>query len=321
MKTAKRLVVFLLLVVIISSMVPFTASANGTIAWGAANVNGNSVRIRSGPGLDHPVLTNAVRGEVVIVIERTSDEWHKVNFHGTIGYMSVPFLENRREAANFNARGSISGSSVNMRERPDTSSSSLGLHPSGTVMDIIGINKGWYKVVHNNVTGYVRSDLMSVLSRDSSSSSSSSSSPDATAAPDAAAAPADATPAPAPIVSSLGQQIADTGVGLVGHGYRWAGSSPSTGFDCSGFVSYVLRQHGISVTRSSAGMFRDNGVSISRSELAPGDLVFFARNGYAIDHVGIYIGDGRYVHSSTAQTGVIISSLGSRTLFGAKRVV
>ena len=307
MKTAKRLVVFLLLVVIISSMMPFTASANGTIAWGAANINGSSVRIRSGPGLDHSVLTHAFRGDIVIVIERTSDEWHKVNFHGTIGYMSVPFLENRREAANFNAQGSIAGSSVNMRERPNTSSSSLGTHPSGTVMDIIGINNGWYKVVHNNKTGYVRSDLMSVLSRDSSSSppSSSSSSSSSSAAPAA---------------TSLGQQIADTGVGLLGVGYRWAGSSPSTGFDCSGFVTYVLSQHGIRVTRSSAGMFRDNGVDVSRSELAPGDLVFFARNGRTVDHVGIYIGDGRYVHSSSTQTGVIISNLGSRTLFGAKRV-
>ena len=296
MRTAKKLVVVLLLVAVISSMFPLAASANGTIAWGAANVNGSGVRIRSGPGLDHSVLTHANQGDVIVIIEQTNSDWHQVNYHGTVGYVSVPLLDNSRKAANFNARGSISGSSVNKRAEPDTSSNSLGAHSSGTEMDIIGINNGWYKVVHNGVTGYIRSDLMSIVSGGSSSSEAN---------------------APKP----LGQQIADFGVSLVGSKYRWAGSSPSTGFDCSGFVTYVMKQYGISLTRYSAGMFRDNGVSVARADLVPGDLVFFARNGRSIDHVGIYIGDGRFVHASSSTTGVIISNLSSRTLFGAKRVI
>ena len=305
MKTLRKLVVILLLVAIIATMIPLAASANGTIAWGAANVKGNNVRVRSGPGLDHSILTHTSSGDIVVIIERTSDEWYKVDFNGTIGYMSVPLLERVRDIANFNKRGSVSGNGVNMRERPNTTSTVLGRHSSGTTMEIIGINKGWYKVVHNNVTGYIRSDLITITSGSTSSSSSrSSSSSSSTSSAN----------------RSLGQQIADFGVSLVGHSYTRAGSSPSTGFDCSGFVTYVLRQHGISVTRSSAGMHRDNGVSVSRSDLIAGDLVFFARNGSTVDHVGIYIGNGRFVHASSHSTGVIITNLDARTIFGIKRV-
>jgi peptidoglycan endopeptidase LytE len=68
-------------------------------------------------------------------------------------------------------------------------------------------------------------------------------------------------------------------------------------------------------------MYRDNGVHVNRSDLLPGDLVFFARNGRTVSHVGIYIGNGQFVHASGVRTGVIITNLSSRTLFGAKRVI
>ena len=302
MNIFKRVIVTLLLVSVFVIMIPIpdSASASGTIAWGAANINGNGVRIRSGPGLNNEVLNHANTGDIVVVIERTSNEWYKVNFHGTVGFISVPFLENSREAANFNKRGSVSGNNVNMRAKPDTTSSVLASYSTGTEMNIIGINSGWYKVVHGGNTGYIRSDLMTVLSGGSSASS---------------------NPAP-----SKGQQIADFAVGFVGYSYRWGKASPSEGFDCSGLVTYVMRQHGISVTRYSAGQYRDNGTHVDKANLQPGDLVFFRRNGAgSVNHVGIYIGNGRFVHSSNARTGVIISDLNTsnnvRTWAGAKRVV
>jgi cell wall-associated NlpC family hydrolase len=313
MKLAKKLVVTLLLIVTIASMLPLTAAANGTIAWGAADVSGSSVRIRSGPGLDHSILTNVSRGEVVVVIERTNSEWHKVNYHGTIGYMNVPFLDRIREAANFNMSGEITGSVVNMRARPNTTSSVLVSHREGTVMNIIGINHGWYKVEHGGHTGYVRSDLMSIVPRTEATSTTLAS----TRATSTGSAP-DSNRA-------LGQRIADYAVSYVGHNYVWGGSSPSTGFDCSGFVTYIMRQFGISVTRNASGQYRDNGTHINRSDMVPGDLVFFSNNGHSVTHVGIYIGDGRFVHASTYSTGVIITSITRPNrvdqFFGAKRLV
>jgi len=326
MKTAKKLIVTLLIIVTIASMLPIYASASGTIAWGAANVNGSSVRIRSGPGLDHSVLTHANRGDIVVIIERTNDEWHKINFHGTIGYMNVSFLERIREAANFNKSGAITGSVVNMRARPNTTSSVLVSHRAGTVMSIIGINNGWYKVEHGNHTGYIRSDLMAIVSRTEAAATLTATAAAATAA-SATPVSTQVTPTgPAPDPNrSLGQQIADYAVSYVGHNYVWGGSSPSTGFDCSGLVTYVLRQFGIRVTRSASGQYRDNGTHIDRSELVPGDLVFFSTNGHSVTHVGIYIGDGRFVHASGTNVGVVITSLNNanrvRTWFGAKRVI
>ena len=318
MKLAKKLIVTLLLIVTIASMLPLSASASGTIAWGAANVSGTNVRIRSGPGLDHSVLTHANRDDIVVIIERTNSEWHKVNFHGTIGYMNVSFLERIREAANFNKSGAITGNGVNMRARPNTTSSVLVSHHAGTVMNIIGINNGWYKVEHGSHTGYVRSDLMSIVPRT-----------EATTATAASATPVSTRVTPsgsAPDPNrALGQQIADYAVSYVGHNYVWGGASPSTGFDCSGLVTYVMRQFGVRLTRSASGQYRDNGTHIDRSELVPGDLVFFSTNGRSVTHVGIYIGDGRFVHASGTDVGVVITSLNNanriRTWFGAKRVI
>lgn len=92
--------------------------------------------------------------------------------------------------------------------------------------------------------------------------------------------------------------------------YRYGGSSPSRGFDCSGFVHYLLSRYGIRAPHSAAGLFQV-GKPISRSELKPGDLVFFQNTARrrGITHVGIYIGNGKFIHASSGRNRVTISSL------------
>jgi cell wall-associated NlpC family hydrolase len=92
--------------------------------------------------------------------------------------------------------------------------------------------------------------------------------------------------------------------------YRYGGSSPSRGFDCSGFVYYLLSRHGIRAPHSAAELFR-MGKPVSRSELRPGDLVFFKNTARrrGITHVGIYIGNDKFIHSSSGRGRVIVTSL------------
>ncbi len=94
---------------------------------------------------------------------------------------------------------------------------------------------------------------------------------------------------------------------LVGDPYRWGGTSPTTGFDCSGLVQYVFAHFGISLPRTSYAQY-DVGTHVAYDQLQPGDLVFFATNGSGASHVGIYIGGGEFIGADTYATGVHIDS-------------
>ncbi len=109
----------------------------------------------------------------------------------------------------------------------------------------------------------------------------------------------------------------------LGIAYVYGGSTPA-GFDCSGFTSYVFKQCGITLSRSSRDQYANNGTYVKKSDLLPGDLVFFGSGG-TVSHVGIYIGDGMMIHSP--HTGDVVkytsinSSYYTRNYIGAKRVI
>lgn len=106
-----------------------------------------------------------------------------------------------------------------------------------------------------------------------------------------------------------GMNIVDLAIPLLGTRYIWGGTTPA-GFDCSGFVYYVLAQAGHAVPRDHGGQLRA-GERVSQAELEPGDMVFF-RDTYmaGLSHGGIYVGEGKFIHASTPNTGVILTSLG-----------
>lgn len=107
---------------------------------------------------------------------------------------------------------------------------------------------------------------------------------------------------------------------FMGRPYVWGASGPSS-FDCSGFTAYVYSKYGVGLPHSAAAQF-GMGQSVSQSNLRAGDLVFF--NTYtSLGHVGIYIGDGRFIHASSGSHKITVSSLGesyySSRYAGAKR--
>ena len=163
MKTIKKLVVMVLVLAMTLSMFAITASAAGTIAYGAATVTASALNIRSGPGTTYSILGMVRKNNRVVILERTSEDWYKINYQGTEGYVSTDYLNNILKAENFNATGRVSGNACRMRSRPNTSSSILGTYNAGTKMNVIGINNGWYKVQYNGKTGYMRSDLMTIV--------------------------------------------------------------------------------------------------------------------------------------------------------------
>ena len=122
-------------------------------------------------------------------------------------------------------------------------------------------------------------------------------------------ATAAATPASADAEPSKVKTVLQRALALLGTPYRWGGSSPDSGFDCSGLVGYVFRTTlGIELPRVSREMAGTGQAIADRTALAEGDLVFFGRKG-RIDHVGIYIGSGQFVHAPRTGRDVTVSSL------------
>lgn len=116
-----------------------------------------------------------------------------------------------------------------------------------------------------------------------------------------------------PAKPSATAKILDYATGLVGSAYKFGGKSPETGFDCSGYVGYVFKQAGgLSLPRTAVSISQV-GEKITRSDLKPGDLVFFNTLRRTISHVGIYLGDNHFVHASSSRSGVVeISDLRDR---------
>lgn len=129
------------------------------------------------------------------------------------------------------------------------------------------------------------------------------------------------TPAPAPPADATrGAQVVAIAMRYLGVPYKWGGASPATGFDCSGLTMYVFAQIGVSLPHYAAAQY-GLGRPVSKSELQPGDLVFFR----GLGHMGMYIGGGNFIHAPRTGDVVKISSIYEpyrvRNWVGARRVL
>ena len=119
--------------------------------------------------------------------------------------------------------------------------------------------------------------------------------------------------------AAMSRRVVSYAKRFLGVRYVYGGSSPRSGFDCSGFVRYVYAHFGVSLPHSSYAQFTD-GRRVSRRSLRPGDLVFFD----GVGHVGLYVGNGRFIHAPHTGTRVQISTLAgwySARFSGARRLL
>lgn len=124
--------------------------------------------------------------------------------------------------------------------------------------------------------------------------------------------------------SSAAQEVLMNALSLTGVKYKYGGNSPESGFDCSGFVKYVFQQAANVTLPHGARAISQLGQAVAVDQLQPGDLVFFNTLKTAFSHVGIYIGDGRFIHAPTSGGGVHVVNMNdsywSKRFNGARRL-
>ncbi|HNH24168.1 MAG TPA: C40 family peptidase [Accumulibacter sp.] len=119
------------------------------------------------------------------------------------------------------------------------------------------------------------------------------------------------SPGERPASTPKGNDVVLFALGLIDTGYRFGGKNPEAGLDCSGMVTYIYgRAVGVKVPGSAADIAK-RGRPVARERLRPGDLVFFNTRNFSASHVGIYIGDDRFVHAPSSQERVRIDRLGN----------
>jgi cell wall-associated NlpC family hydrolase len=118
-------------------------------------------------------------------------------------------------------------------------------------------------------------------------------------------------------VSEQGNEVALYAMGMIDTGYQFGGKNPEAGLDCSGMVSYVFREAANIRVSGSAANIAKRGKEIDKEQLQPGDLVFFNTLGRSYSHVGIYIGDGRFIHAPSTNGKVRIDQISNK--YWAKR--
>ena len=238
-------------------------------------VTADALNVRSAPNTDAEIVGELASGKVVRVLAE-AEGWYQIS----AGYVDAEYTEAATldDAIADGLYVRVTTSRLNIRSGAGTGYAKVGSLTSGRRVKVLGIENGWYQIEQ----GYISGDYAEEV---------------------------DYSPA---VASGKGQELANVALQCVGYDYVYGGASPSVGFDCSGLMQYACAQLGYSINRTASAQLQ-NGVSVGWDELSPGDLVFFKKPGSTsskpVSHVGMYVGDGKFVHASDYGVGVIISKL------------
>lgn len=214
-------------------------------------------------------------------------------------------------------KGYINSSSVNVRKGPSTDTEIVTTLILNTGVTITAQTGDWYKVTYGDYTGYIYKPLISetpaVTNRGNAVRQPETTEAQAPAE-DEEQKTTDSANNEIPTVpsnSAAGDQIVSFARQYLGYRYVYGGTTPSTGFDCSGFIYYIYKSCGYSISRSLSAQ-ANTGTAVSKSELQAGDIVFFNNTSSgALGHVGIYIGNGTMIHAANSKRGVVTDTINS----------
>ncbi len=250
-----------------------------------------SLNVRKGPGTNYSVVTT-LSGGTKVTVKSTEDGWSKITTGNTTGYVSSKYLTSSKPSADNDSNETSttkyveSNISLNVRKGPGTNYSVLTTLSGGTKVTVKSTEDGWSKITTGNTTGYVSSKYLTSTKPSSSGSSSSS-------------------------TSTSASKLIDYAKKFLGKPYVWGAQGPN-GFDCSGFTYYVFKNSaGITLPRTSS-LQSNYGTYVSKSNLKPGDLLFFdtvGSNNGGVTHCGIYIGNNQMIHAASGQGKVVINNI------------
>ena len=193
--------------------------------------------------------------------------------------------------------GTLTGNAVRFRAGPSLEADVYDFFNAGRRVTVLGKEGDWYRVEAGGKTGYLFAKYVRLSEKREDRE--------------------------LPETGDLAQSVIQLAEDNLGVAYRYGGASPD-GFDCSGLVYYCFLNSGLKLNRTASGQYTQ-GVYVEKDELEPGDLVFFVSPGtWTIGHVGIYIGDGEFIHASTGSHEVVVSELSgsywTSYYYGARRI-
>ena len=293
----------------------------------------SSLKVYILPSITASVVNNIEVGKTITVNKELND-WANITFENKSGWVRKSLIENavvsekpeepkqeettqteepkQNEVTFETKKGYINADmSVNVRESASTSATVLITLNPNTEVKVVGEENDFYKIEYKEYKGYVAKRLISdsqvqVTSRSSASRITNEQEKSQ------ASEQKDVSQASSTAVSqTAGDKIASYAKKYVGYNYASGGTTPSNGFDCSGFVYYVYNACGYSLSRLCSIQAK-TGTEVSKSNLIPGDLVFFnnGSNG-SIGHVAIYVGNGIIVHAANTRRGVTTDTINS----------
>lgn len=265
---------------------------------GIADVESGNLNVRALPSLDGKLVGKMPKNSACEVLEVTDDGWAHIQSGEVEGYVSMDYLltgpDAKVKAMELVRTVAVSNSDgLNVRDGASLDSAVLTQIPKGEELEYLDTVGDWIKVSIDDQDAYIFSEYVTVEEKLNT----------------------------AITMTELlyGQGVSDVRVELVeyakqflGNPYVYGGSSLTKGTDCSGFTMSVYKKFGVKLSHHAASQAKE-GTKISKSDLQPGDLVFYADSKGNINHVALYIGGGQVIHASSPKTGIRISKYNYRT--------